>query len=462
MKTARTRLTALILLVYGALIAIACTLSSEPAPTIVPRATNTPPPTIGYATLSVTELPPGIPTSAPRIDARLISLLSQVEPDRLILHVNALANMYTRHVLSVQNNPTMGIGAAYNYVRSQFELIRDQSRGNLVLGADHEFPFEWAGVQSVGRNIVAVIPGTETGAGILVIGSHYDSISLAWEDGNAFAPGANDNASGIAALLEIARVMSQRQHRATVMFVAFSAEEIQRAGSIAFAEYLLQQNFDVNWMLNMDIIGSSTGADGSINEREIRVFSADPNDGPGSESRQLARAVQLIINRHVPDMTAILVPSGDREGRYGDQLSFSDRGFAAVRFIEANEEPSRTNNDRDTTDDVQALYLTRSTQTILAAATALADGIRPPQNIVLRDDGNGMRTLRWEERPEAAGYLIALRPVGATSYVDTFVIADPFVQWDQFIPSRYAGVAISAIDEDGLLGPFSFEYQILN
>jgi hypothetical protein len=394
------------------------------------------------------------------VDARLINLLNQVEQDRLFLHINAMQNFNTRHVNSPYNTPGFGIGAAYNYITSQFETIRSESNGNLVVLPPHEFPVEWGDVSSIGRNIIGVIQGRETGGGIILIGAHYDSISISVEDGNAFSPGANDNGSGIAALIEIARIMSRRQPRATVMFVAFGAEEIGRVGSIAFVnEYLIPNNIAIDAMLNLDIIGSSTGPDGSINDRELRVFSADPNDSP---SRQLARELQIIARRHSPEMAISMQATVDREGRYSDHMSFSDAGYAAVRFIEMNEDLNRQHNDRDTLDDVQALYLTRSTQTILAVATALADGIRPPSSVQLREDTDGLRTLVWERRDEAAGYLVALRSVGSAAYDEIFEVSDTFVRWDGFVPSRFSGIAVAAIDQNGLVGPFSFEYQILN
>ncbi len=459
MKNTRASLIATLILVYLALVMIACTLSSEPQPTLVARVTNTPPPTIGYQTLSPDQLPDSASTAAPSIDARLINLLNQVEPDRLFLHVNTLQGFSSRHVNSPYTINGVGIGAAQNYIRQQFEQIRDQSNG-IFFVEEQSFPVEWGGVSSTATNVIGILQGRETGAGIIVIGAHYDSISLAFEDGNAYAPGANDNASGVAALIEMARIMSRRQPRATVLFVAFSAEEIQRVGSINFVnQWVVGANLDVRAMINMDIIGSSTGPDGSINDREIRLFSSDPNE---SEARQLARAMQVIARRHAPDLAISLQPAIDRDGRYGDHISFSEAGYPAVRFTEMNEDVSRAHNDRDTLDDIQALYLTRSTQTILAVSTALAEGIQPPQSIQLRDDGDGLRTLVWERRPEASGYLIALRAVGSISYNEILTVNDTFVRWDGFVPSRFAGVAIAAIDSNGLVGPFSFEYAIVN
>lgn len=440
--------------------ALACNLSSDTVPpTIVPRATATPPPTIGYATLAPEELPAQA-TSMPQVrtESALLDVINEVQPDRLFSHITTMQNFFTRHVNSTQSDNSRGIGAAYQYITDQFSAIRDSSAGRFQLMPPHEFTVTWAGQQSLQRNIVGVIGGTETGAGIILLGAHYDSTSANFEDGAAFAPGANDNASGVAALIEIARIMSQRQHRSTIMFVAFAAEEIQRQGSIAFVrDYLLPSNIKIDAMINMDIIGSSTASNGSVDDARIRLYSVEPND---SSSRQLARVINLAAVRHAPGMTVELQGIGDREGRYSDHLSFSDAGFAAVRFIESLENPNRQHNDLDTVQNVRASYLVRSTQTILAATSVLADGPRPPQNISLRDDGNGLRTLVWETIPDATSYLVALRRPGSLIYDNYFEVASNSVTWEGFRSDRFAAVAIAAQDRTGLMGPLSFEFGI--
>ncbi len=326
------------------------------------------------------------------------------------------------------------------------------------MGAPQEFPVEWAGVRSTGRNIIGVLSGTEAGAGVIVVGAHYDSISVARDSGTVTAHGANDNAPGVAALLEIARIMSQRQPRATVLFIAFGAEEIQRVGSMAFVnDYLRPNNIAIDAMLNMDIIGSSTGPNGAVIDDQIRVFSAEPNTSP---SRNLARAINLIASRHIPMMSTSIEATGDRQGRYSDHLSFSDAGFPAVRFIEYLEDPNRNHTDRDTIDAVRPSYLLRSTQTVLGVLTALADGPRPPRSISLRDNGDGTRTLVWETPPGAASYIVALRQPGSLVYNSLFNSSSNSVTWDGFTASRWEAIAIASRDANGLMGPVSQEYFI--
>jgi hypothetical protein len=254
--------------------------------------------------------------------------------------------------------------------------------------------------------------------------------------------------------------MSQRRHRATIMFVAFSAEEIDRIGSEAFVEDYLRaegSSFDVTAMLNMDIIGSSTGTDGGVNDKEVRLYSAEPNE---SRSRQLARALNLIGVRLYPEMKIIVQDTVDREGRYSDHISFSDAGYPAVRFIESLEDFSRQHSDRDTIDDIQAGYLVNATKTILACVTALADGPPPPGNISLRAAANNQRTLVWERVPGALGYIVALRRPESLIFNDYFPLSDISVTWDGFVASSYASLAIASVDENGLIGPLSPEFAI--
>ncbi|MCC6805639.1 MAG: M20/M25/M40 family metallo-hydrolase [Anaerolineae bacterium] len=458
----RTTTTFTLLPIWFLLVLLACTLTSEPpAPTLVPRATSTPPPTIGYATLAPDEFPREATQVAPVIPqpgASVLSLMNQVDADRLFETIDALVGMRTRRVNSFPGSQTEGIDAAANYVLNQFNRIRETSYQNSFSVATHEFPINWDSTQSTGRNIIGILSGTQVGGGVIVLAAHYDSISYNFDDSSAFAPGANDNASGMAALLEIARIMSQRRHRATVMFIAFSAEEIQRTGSKAFVEdYLTANNIQVSAMINMDDVGSSTSPEGAVNDNEIRIFSAEPNE---SNSRQLARTLNLIAARLAPDMKVVVQETVDRPGRYGDHMSFSDQDYPAVRFTEALEDFSRQHSDRDTIDGIRASYLVNATKTILACMTALADGPPPPQNIGLRSAASNQRTLAWERVPGAVRYIVALRRPDSLAYNQYFEISEISTTWDGFVASRFASLAIAAIDDSGLIGPLSPEFAI--
>ena len=455
----RLRIRTLLLVLWLALLAMACNLSGTQAPpTISPRATETPPPTLGYSTLSPAELPQEASTLVANVDFGLANLTNEIESDRLMLHIDSLVGFGTRHVNSGYNRSDWGIGAAGTYIQQQFQRIQDDTRGRLVVFPQ---PFEvtWAGIDSQAYNVVAFLSGTEPGYGTVVIGAHYDSISQDVEDGQALAPGANDNATGVAALIELARVLSTRNHRASIMFIAFSAEEVNRQGSRAFVEnYLLPRDIDINMMINLDILGSPMDSRGNIDDLNIRIFSEGPDDSP---SRAAARAIELIGLNHIPDMGIDIQTTGDREGRYSDHLSFSEAGYPSIRLIQSLENQARQNSSSDTIDQIQAAYLTRVTRSILTIVTALADGLAPPQNIALRDNGNGIRTLVWEPIPGASGYIIALRRPNALNYEQfEWNEGETSVTWDGFVPERFVGLAIAAKDANGLMGPLSPEFPI--
>ncbi len=445
-----------------ALAALACNLTDTSAPpTLALRPTMTPPPTIGYVTLSPEELPQVVATAAPRSEAQMLGLINQVQTDRLMLHVRSLVNMGTRHILSPTNLADRGIGAARDYILNEFNQISTASRGVFRV-LQQDFPVTFGGSTTIGTNIIGIIPGSEIGAGVIVIGAHYDSITLDVMDANAYAPGANDNASGVAALIEVARILAPRSYRATIVFVAFSAEEIGREGSKVFVDqYVRANNLDVRAMLNMDIIGSSTAPNGAIDPNSIRVFSADPNNSP---SRQLARSTGLLAQQYMGSLRVLVENAPDRPTRYSDHLSFSEAGYPAVRFIETLEDTARQHTDLDNLDDIQPGYLTQNTQMMISLAVSLADGPRPPSNITLREEGGGIRTLIWDPVPDAAAYLIAFRAPGATQYTNSLLwpdVGSRSVTWDGFTPQNFEAIAIAAQNRSGIIGPPSAEYIIV-
>jgi len=457
------RASPILILFFLALVfaALACNLSgSSGPPTLVPRPSATPPPTIGYATLSPAELPQQVTVAAPRTDVVLTNLLNQVDSDRMMTIINALQGFGTRFVNSPADQANFGVGAGYNYLMQQFQTISSQSQGKFSV-FPQQFSLTYADTTSSQYNIIGYLAGDAVGGGTILLSAHYDSISIAFQDATAYAPGADDNGSGVAALLEMARILSAKPHHASILFVAFAAEEVGRQGSLAFVnDYLVPRGITLDGVINMDIIGSATGPDGSFDDHELRLFSAGPNDT--SVSRQLARRLELISTIYTPNMSILLQDAVDREGRYSDHMSFSDANYPAVRFIEGMEDTSRQHNDRDTIDDVQPAYLKQVTQTILALTTSLADGPHPPANMSLRDNGDGTRTLVWEPSADAVSYMVALRRPGSLRYDQFFELTDTSVRWTEFVPTSFSAIAIAAKDSSGLMGPTSGEYFITN
>lgn len=451
--------------VWFSFVGLACTLSStsEDPPTVEPRNTSTPivqATPLSYATPSGTEDVPVISEQQQQeIEVALFNLINRIEKDRLMLHVTNLVNFGTRHVNSPTDRLDYGVGAAANYIKEEFETIQAQSRGNFTY-FEQPFTASYNGISTTQRNLVGFIPGTDEGAGVIVIGAHYDSRTYDLTDATAFAPGAADNGSGVAAVIEMARVMSDRPRRATIMFVLFAAEEVNRQGSKAFVrDYIQQYNIQDVVMINVDTIGNWNDPTGLVNDTEIRLFSSPPNDSPG---RQLARTINFVAFIHELDLEIWMEDAIDREGRFGDHNSFDEAGYPAVRFIERLEDTSMREGD-DRIEGVEAEYLSRATRTILGVVEILAAGPPPPpiQNITLRDMGTGSSMLVWEPVVDADHYIVGLRTDNSLIYQPYFVVSENFTnEWDNSNWQQFDRLAIASVDRNGLIGQFSQEYLI--
>ena len=435
------------------LLLLACNLgtSDNAPPTLAPLPTFTPRATLGYVAARPVVISEIGVTAVPPSENIVPVLLAQVESDRLLAHIRRLQGFRTRHIGSSQVSPQEGIGAARKYIKDQLEILSAASGGNLYTFEQSFEAFVTADEKSTQYNIVGAISGAEVNAGTIIIGAHYDSIGTPLISSEAYAPGANDNGSGVAALLELARVMSPAQYRATIMFVFFSAEEFNRQGSINFAAWVRDKNIDVLGMINVDTIGNVHDRNGNRNDRQIRVFSAGPNET--SVSRKMAREANFLGYNYNLDLDLQVQDEIDRQNRYGDHFSFSELGYPAIRLINAYEEKNNA-DPTDTIEFIESEYLRDAAQTILALVKSLADGPRPPANIVLRNRDDGKHELVWEPVGDAAGYIVALRPHNSLIY-QQFSFEETKLAWDGF--TDYAGIAIAAKDERGIIGPLSRE-----
>ncbi len=374
----------------------------------------------------------------PRQDDRVERLLDRVSAERIERDVRRLARFGTRHTLSSRTDPERGIGAAERWVREEFERIAAGTGGRLRVETD---TFTVPQSRRIPRpaevaNVAALLPGSEPERLVLVSG-HLDSRASNVLDGESDAPGANDDASGVAAVLELARILASQQLRATVLFVAFGGEEQGTLGSTRWAESAKQQGRRVEALLNNDIIGNTRGPYGARDDRRVRIFSeglpsaempeetrrrasaGGENDSP---SRQLARAVADVQRRYLPEFEVSLVFRRDRLLRGGDHTPFNARGFAAVRFTEMLEDWRRQHQDVRNRDGVQFgdlpqfvdfRYVASVTRLNLAALAELAWASPPPTGVRLVARLEADTTLRWEkpEDPERAGYEVLWRPL---------------------------------------------------
>ncbi len=448
---------------------LACSLSTEAPPTLAPstpvaqrQPTITPDAAVAPPTLQPISVrpPSGVSQNQPGVSINQ-SNVNQVNINRILADLNTLVGFRSRHVLSSSAGPNSGIQAAESFLLEELQAIAATSP-NDFLRIDvysQRFSMEWAGQQLYPANVVMAIQGTDAAAGVVMIVAHYDATSENWYDGNGPAPGAIDNGSGVAGLLEISRLMVQEPHRATLVFVFFSAEETGRQGSQAFVrEYIQAQNIPLVAVLNVDMIGDTRGPRGEVVDDRMRIFSEGPNTG--SPARQLARMVEVAVGRHVPEMDIEVLDRIERPGRWGDHMSFTEEGYPAIRMMQGTEDPSVANSSRDTIDLIDPEYLHRATKAILAALEMLVDGPNPPTLRAMRPsttDPNSL-TLEWSHSPVCMSYVVALRQPEALSYSEFYTVEATSLSWGGF--RNFEAVSVACVDNEGRLGRFAPEVLI--
>lgn len=360
---------------------------------------------------------PAAPAQAPVADVRtrIAPLLAGVDAARIEATVRTLVGFGTRHTLSRTDSDTEGVGAARRWLVAQFEAIAATSNGRMVVTRQEAtVPCARPGMptQVPIVNVVATLRGSSDAERVYVVGGHYDSRNASGEDKEGPAPGAVDDASGTAVALEACRVLAATTFPATIVFVAYDAEEHGLLGSSSHAAALLASGARVDGMLGCDIVGNTLGMDGVRRDRHVRCFSYAPS-GNDSLGRSLARAVALAARTHVPDFGVQLVLRGDRFGRGGDHRSFFEQGFPAVRLSEPREDFSRQHQNVSERDgapygDVAAFcdfaYTANVTRVVVATLAELAVAPPPPRVVgaQLRRDRYDTEIV-YELPPSAAG-----------------------------------------------------------
>lgn len=426
---------------------VSCSLLEGPQQLTIP----TPPGGTPFASIAqsgplITD-PEGNVIEATNPDLR--TLLEQVSRQNLVGYIQTLQGFNTRNTYSVADQEGLGVGAARRWLFNEFIRV---GNGRLLVEVD-EFPVNQGGVVYNQQNIVATLQGTGTHPGVIVVAAHYDSRSIDPLNGNSFAPGANDNGSGVAALLETARVLSSREWNQTIVFVAFAAEEQNRLGSTQFVTERLLQGWRFDGMMSMDIVGGRPGI-----PQSVRLFSPGPD---GSPPRQFARYMNFVGGLYLPQFPYDLIDAEDRDGRYSDHISFLQAGIPGVRVTESQEDPNRQHNSGDTAEWIDYDYLRQVTQlTIATLGNAVGAPAQPVAPSLSPMAEPGAYILTWIPDSTAAGYAISFRPVGSPSYPQFRYVnsseagnvaitgLDPAV--------RYA-VSIAGLDGNGRIGLFSTE-----
>lgn len=375
-------------------------------------------------------------------DPEIKKMVDEISRDRIEQHVRKLVGFYTRHSMSEQNDPGKGIGAAWNWIKAEMEKNIPQSEGRLSVrfeeysagGQGQRIP-----VETKLKNVVATLKGTDPNDDrIIIISAHLDSRATIDNDNTSFAPGANDDGSGVAATLELERIMSTRKFSATIVFMTVSGEEQGLFGAKYMAAKAKQEKWNIIAMLNNDMIGNSGSSETLLNDNmRIRVFSegvpaleteqmaaqrkytSGEND---SKSRQLARYIKETGERYVEQINVTLVYRNDRFGRGGDHTPFCQEGFTAVRLTEYNENYDRTHKvpaivngiqEGDLPEYVDYEYVRKNAGINLATIANLALAPFEPVNCGIVVSGlTNKSTIRWEAPTKGvkpAGYFLLMR-----------------------------------------------------
>jgi hypothetical protein len=375
-------------------------------------------------------------------DPEIKKMVDEISKDKIEQNVRKLVSFHTRHNLSEQNDPSKGIGAAWNWIKSEMEKSIPSSGGRL------EVKFEEYTVGGEGqriqkelklKNVVATLRGTDPADDrILIVSAHLDSRAASDTDFTSYAPGADDDGSGVAAILEMVRIMSGRKFPASIVFMAVSGEEHGLYGSKYMAAKAKQENWNIIAMLNNDMIGNSGSSETLLNDNmKLRVFSegipafetgqmtaarkytSGEND---SKARQLARYIKETGERYVDQLIVTLIFRNDRFGRGGDHTPFCQAGFTAVRICEYNENYDRTHKipavvngiqEGDLPEYVDYEYVRKNAGVNLATLANLASAPNDPLNCGIVVAGlTNKTTLRWETPQKGVkpdGYYILVR-----------------------------------------------------
>jgi hypothetical protein len=375
-------------------------------------------------------------------DPEIKKMVDEISKENIEKSVRKMVSFHTRHNLSVQNDPVTGIGAAWNWIKSEMEKSIPASQGRLSVGFEEYSvggPGQRITQETKLKNVVATLKGTVPGDDrIIIISAHLDSRASLENDNTGFAPGANDDGSGIAAILELVRIMSTRKYSATIVFMALSGEEHGLYGAKYMASKAKQEKWNIIAMLNNDMIGNSGSSETLLNDNmRVRVFSegipaneseqmtaqrkftSGEND---SKARQLARYVKETGERYVEQINVTLVFRNDRFGRGGDHSPFCQEGFTAVRISEYNENYDRTHKIPaiengiqlgDLPEYVDFEYVRKNAGINLATIANLALAPYEPVNCgIVTGALTNKTTLKWETSGKGikpAGYYILIR-----------------------------------------------------
>ncbi len=402
-----------------------------------------------------------------------------------------LESFQTRDLFSEDDNPARGIGAARRWIFEQFSSYSPRLQ---VRYDSYKLKKKGRIARDVEvHNVVAVLPGKLNPERQFILSGHYDSLAVLpratpqpviggdvpandtyadLSNRAPTAPGVSDDASGTAAVLELARILSRYEFEKTIVFVAFTGEEEGLIGSSLYARKAHQENQIIDGVLNNDIIGTEVSGNGRIDNSTLWVFSEDPNDSP---SRQLARYVKEASERYLPSLKVEMIFRSDRLGRGGDHTPFNQEGYAAVRLTTPNETYANQHTETDTFANASVPYTTRAIRANAAALASLALAPKAPvtSEPIARGPRKGQLTpligrgksrydavLRWKDEnpePDLAGYIVVMRRTTSPDWERAVFVGKVNEYTFKNVSVDDVVFGVKAIDRDGnesLVSPY--------
>ena len=422
----------------------------------------------------------------------LCNLQDQLSTDSMLVYLEELEGFYTRHTHSDTLSDSTGIGAARRWVYSKMQDFSTNGSGRLVpaylqfdqLGGPCGDDFGL-------RNVLGVLPGADLAKSeIIIVEAHMDSRCEGTCDIACFAPGMEDNGSGTALVMELARVMSQYTYDHTIVFMLTIGEEQGLFGAAAMADYCTNNNIEIKGVFNNDVIGGiecgttssppSCPGLGDIDSLQVRLFSSGAT---ATSSRNLARTVKMYYDEKIIDvvdipMTVSIINREDRVGRGGDHIPFRQNGYPSIRFTSANEHGDAgvadTNySDRQhTSGDVLGIdltsngqidqyyvdlnYLKRNAVINGGSIALLASGPESP-DITLFDEATGLRVVIQPD-PEAVEYRIGVRTSSASlEFDEVYRTTDTSFIIPNQATSTLRFIAVASIDAETIMSPFGLD-----
>ncbi|WP_108869923.1 M28 family peptidase [Aquimarina aquimarini] len=423
-------------------------------------------------------------------DQRIYDIINTISTDRIETDIKKLAAFGTRNTFSDTISDTRGIGAARRWIKQEFENVSKQCSSCLSVFYQKDFVTKDMGTRVPHDawvvNVVAIQKGTKYPNRYIIMSGDIDSRASDTMDFTTDAPGANDNASGMAGTIEAARVLSKYSFENSIIYVGLSGEEQGLFGGGGLAKYAKNKGWDIIGILNNDMIGNIKGVDGVIDNRSFRIFSepTNPTDTEktikrrrfyGGEvdgvSRQLARYVHKNVKTYMPEMNPMMIYRLDRFGRGGHHRPFNDLGYAGIRIMEAHENYTQQHqnireengiNYGDVVEHVNFEYAAKLTAVNAINLASIAWAPPAPSEVKIGGIVKPAAKFKWKKvnDPNVVGYKIYWRDTTSPTWDHSRFVGDidNFVLDGIVIDNFFFGIA--TVGKNGFESPVVFPSEV--